>query len=198
MNNIPYICGVTFAPFAPAGSFSQERARQSLRTMKENTNANFIILAPNGLQETPQSEEICYTSAATMTDDELKSMIEYAQSLGLRVALKPTANCKNGTWRAHINFFDEDVPCEPKWGNWFASYMYFQSHYARISQEMGCEMHIAGCESGDRQLLRSGKISKVLFLIIQINIRNTMCIGGIVWMLFHPAVIIRLMIGKIS
>ena len=61
MNNIPYICGVTFAPFVPAGSFSQERARQSLRTMKENTNANFVILAPNGLQETPQSEEICYT-----------------------------------------------------------------------------------------------------------------------------------------
>lgn len=56
MNNISYICGVTFAPFVPAGSFSQERARQSLRTMK---------------------------------DDELKSMIEYAQSLGLRVALKP-------------------------------------------------------------------------------------------------------------
>ena len=146
MNKIPFICGVTFAPFAPAGSFTQERARHSLRMMKENTHANFIILAPNGLQETPQSEEICYTSAATMTDDELKSMIEYAHSLDLRVALKPTANCKNGTWRAHINFFDEDVPCEPKWSNWFDSYMKFQRHYARISQEMGCEMHIAGCE----------------------------------------------------
>ena len=89
MNNISYICGVTFALFVPAGSFSQEHARQSLRTMNENNNANFIILAPNGLQETPQPEEICYTSAATMTDDELKSMIEYEQSLGLRVALKP-------------------------------------------------------------------------------------------------------------
>ena len=43
MNNIPYICGVTFAPFAPAGSFSQERARQSLRTMKENTNVAFLL-----------------------------------------------------------------------------------------------------------------------------------------------------------
>ena len=146
MTALPYICGITFAPFAPAGCFSQERARQSLKTMKENTNANFIILVPNGLQDTPQSEEICYTSDATMTDDELKSMIAYAQSLGLRVALKPTANCKNGTWRAHINFFDEDVPCEPKWSNWFASYMEFQRHYAKISQETGCEMHIAGCE----------------------------------------------------
>ena len=146
MNKISYICGVTFAPFAPAGSFSKEQTRESLRMMKEKTNANFVILVPNGLQETPQSEKICYTSEATMTDDELKSMIAYAQTLGLRVALKPTANCKNGTWRAHINFFDEDVPCEPKWGNWFGSYMEFQRHYARISQEMGCEMHIAGCE----------------------------------------------------
>ncbi len=146
MTTIPYICGITFAPFAPSGSFSGERAKQSLKTMKENTLANFIILVPNGLQDTPQSEEICYTSKATMTDDELKDIISYAQSLGLRVALKPTVNCKNGTWRAHINFFDEDVPCEPKWSNWFASYMDFQNHYARISQEMGCEMHIAGCE----------------------------------------------------
>lgn len=144
--NIPYICGVTFAPFAPAGSFSEEKARQSLKIMKERTNANFVIFAPSGLQDTPQSESICYTSDATMTDDELKLMIHYAQSLGLRVALKPTANCKNGTWRAHINFFDEDVPCEPKWGNWFDSYMDFQCHYARIAREMGCEMHIAGCE----------------------------------------------------
>ena len=89
MKKLQYICGVTFAPFAPAGSFTKECAKESLRTMKERTNANFVILVPNGLQDTPQSEEICYTSAATMTDDELKSMIEYAQSLGLRVALKP-------------------------------------------------------------------------------------------------------------
>ena len=145
MEKLQYICGVTFAPFAPAGCFTKECTKESLRTMKERTNANFVILVPNGLQDTPQSEEICYTSPATMTDDELKGMIEYAHSLGLRVALKPTANCKNGTWRAHISFFDEDVVCEPKWGNWFASYMEFQNHYAAIAQEMGCQMHIAGC-----------------------------------------------------
>lgn len=144
--NLQTICGVTFAPFAAQGSFSQEKTKQSLKTMKERTNANFIILVPNGLQDTPQSEEICYTSKATMGDDELKEMISYAQELGLQVALKPTANCKNGTWRAHINFFDEDVPCEPKWCNWFDSYSAFQRHYAKISQEMGCMMHIAGCE----------------------------------------------------
>ena len=114
--------------------------------MKENTNSNFVILAPNGLQDTAQSEEICYTSEATVSDDELKGMIDYAKELGMRVALKPTVNCKNGTWRAHVNFFDEDVVCEPKWCNWFESYTEFQLHYARLAKEMGVEMHIAGCE----------------------------------------------------
>lgn len=110
-----YICGVTFAPFACAGAFFKPGAKESLAMMKERTGANFVIFVPGGLQETPQSEEICFTSKATMEDDELIAMIEYAKEIGLRVALKPTVNCKNGTWRAHINFFDEDVPCEPKW-----------------------------------------------------------------------------------
>lgn len=137
---------MTFAPFAHAGSFGTEKAKQSLKIMKENTNSNFVIFVPAGIQETPQSEEISYLTDFTMSDDELKEMIEYAQGLGLRVALKPTVNCKNGTWRAHISFFEEDVPCEPKWCNWFESYSSFQCHYAAIAQENGCEMHIAGCE----------------------------------------------------
>lgn len=141
-----HICGMTFAPFAAQGKFSRKDTKASLKKMKEVTGADFVILVPNGLQETTYSEEICYDSPATMGDDELKEMISYAQSLGMRVALKPTVNCKNGIWRAYISFFEEDVPCEAKWGNWFASYEKFQLHYARIAEETGCEMFIAGCE----------------------------------------------------
>lgn len=141
-----YICGMTFAPFAADGKFFNAKAKKSLAIMKERTGANFVIFVPNGLQRTPQSEEISYTTRATMTDEELIGMIIYAKELGLRVALKPTANCANGTWRAHINFFDEDVPCEPKWGNWFDSYTKFQLHYAKLAEKYGCEMFIAGCE----------------------------------------------------
>lgn len=43
-------------------------------------------------------------------------------------------------------FFDEDVPCEPKWCNWFEAYKAFQCHYAQIAQKMNCEIFIAGCE----------------------------------------------------
>lgn len=141
-----FIKGVTFAPFACRGSLEKEKTYESLRTMKERTGADFIILVPNGLQDTPQSENIDFKGKATMGDNELKEFIAYAKEIGLRVALKPTANCKNGTWRAHINFFDIDVVCEPKWCNWFKSYTEFQLHYAKIAQECGCEMFIAGCE----------------------------------------------------
>ena len=64
-----YLCGMTFAPFVGSGRLNTQQARESLKTMKERLCANFVILAPNGVQETPQSETICYTSKATMTDD---------------------------------------------------------------------------------------------------------------------------------
>lgn len=141
-----FIKGITFAPFAQKGSFRTKEAHESLDNLIDRTGADFIILVPNGLQENPQSEEICYTSVATVDDDELTEMILYAKSRGLRVALKPTVNCKNGAWRAHINFFDEDVVCEPKWSNWFVAYTKFQLHYAGIARNTGCDMFIAGCE----------------------------------------------------
>lgn len=141
-----FIKAITFAPFCSKGSFESKEAYESLEHLIQNTGANFITLVPNGLQETPQSEVISYTTEATMSDKELKKIIAYAHKKGLSVALKPTANCMNGTWRAHINFFDKDVHCEPKWSNWFASYTEFQLHYAAIAEETGCELFIAGCE----------------------------------------------------
>ena len=144
--DIKYICGLTFAPFVPAGVIATENAKKSLRVMKEKTGANFVIFAPSAVQENASSETIDYTSSRTMKDDELKEIIDEAHKLGLRVAIKPTVNCADGTWRAHIHFFDEDVPCEPKWGNWFKSYTEFQLHFANIAQEKNCEMFIAGCE----------------------------------------------------
>ena len=141
-----FIKGVTFAPFVPSGCLGTEEAKESLVKMNERTGADFVILAPGAVQATPISEEIDFRSERTMTDAELIDTIRQAKSLGLRVALKPTVNCADGTWRGHIHFFDVDVPCEPKWGNWFASYTAFQLHYAKIAEEEGCELFIAGCE----------------------------------------------------
>ena len=140
------IHAVTFAPFCARGTFEKEETRQSLKLMKEKTGANYVIFAPNGVQKTAFSENIDYRTKRNVSDEELTAMIAYAKQLGLKVALKPTANCEDGTWRAHINFFDEDVVCEPKWSNWFASYRAFQEHYAGLAQQCGVDLFIAGCE----------------------------------------------------
>lgn len=138
------INGITFAPFARKGEFEKKETYESLDAMMERTGVNFIILVPFGLQDTPQSEKITYD--LTVSDKELTQMIDYIHSKNVRVAIKPTVNCKNGTWRAHIAFFDIDVVCEPKWSNWFKSYSDFQCHYAEIAEKTNCEMFIAGCE----------------------------------------------------
>lgn len=143
MDNIK---GITFAPFASKGKLATKGAFESLKALKETTNASHVIFVPAGIQETAETEAIDYKSIHTMSDQELKDMIIYAKELGLKVILKPTVNCANGVWRAHIHFFDIDVPCEPKWKNWFASYTEFMLHYAHIAQETGCEMFITGCE----------------------------------------------------
>ena len=141
-----FIKGINFATFAHRGVLSSDEALRSLDAMVEELSPNMVILTPAGVQATAQSEEIDFTSGRTMGDEELIATIRRIHGMGLRVAVKPTVNCLNGTWRAHINFFDIDVPCEPKWRNWFASYAAFQQHYAVIAEAEGCEMFLPGCE----------------------------------------------------
>lgn len=140
------IRGITFAPFEGRGRLGSKEAHESLRLMKERTNSNYVLFAPQIVQENAQSTVIDYRSDATSSDEELKEIIEYAHELGYKVILKPTVNCKNGTWRAHISFFDEDVVCEPKWSEWFAAYTEAQLHFAALAEEMKCEIFIPGCE----------------------------------------------------
>lgn len=147
MRNIPTkIKAITFGPFAMRGNLAEATARHSLDTAINSLDINAILLAPAAMQKNAQAEGINYLSEHTSSDTELRAIIDYAHDKGLCVFLKPTVNCLDGTWRAHINFFDKDVPCEPKWSNWFKSYTDFQLHFAKLAEESGCEMFIPGCE----------------------------------------------------
>ncbi len=141
-----YIKGFTFGFMTGKGSYADKQSRQSLQLMQQRTASNTVILALAALQKNAHSEDVDYTGDHMPSDAELCEMIGLAQDLGLRVILKPLVNCEDGTWRAHINFFDNEVPCEPKWSRWFKSYTSYQLHYARLAQRTGCEMLIIGCE----------------------------------------------------
>lgn len=138
--------GINFAPFSPRGALTGEAPRARLRRMRDLTGANTVIFCPGAVQDGPFCEAIDWTGAHTTGDEELLDITRYARELGLRVFWKPTVNCLDGTWRAHICFFDHDVPCEPKWGPWFAAYTAFQTHFAALARQADIELLILGCE----------------------------------------------------
>jgi hypothetical protein len=122
-------------------------------TVAEASLDELVKLAPNwigvtfaALQATAVSTEIRFEDAPTVTDDEVRWAIRAAHERGVKVCLKPVVNCADGTWRAFIGFFDWDVPGEPQWNQWFASYERFILHYAAIAEQEGCELFCIGCE----------------------------------------------------
>ena len=87
---LEYIKGFTFR-LCPgkAQGFADEKTKESLRTLKASTAIDTAVIAIVALQDTPHSEQIDYTGSHMPSDDELKEMIGYAKSIGLRVILKP-------------------------------------------------------------------------------------------------------------
>lgn len=126
----------------------EDRAKESLRTMKEKTACNTLILILGALQDTAYTDQIDYKHEFMPTDKEILDFISYAKKMGLRIILKPVVNCKDGTWRAHIHFFENGSgpSGESNWDAWFDNYGKYQLHYAKLAQKCGCEMIIAGCE----------------------------------------------------
>ncbi|TDT74654.1 hypothetical protein DFO47_11213 [Arthrobacter sp. AG258] len=137
--------GMTWGWVGTRGSWATPEAEQSMEAMAE-LNVNWVTIAFQAVQSTAHSTDIDFGSEETVSDDEVRWAIGKARSLGLKVCLKPVINCADGTWRAFIGFFDQDVPNEPSWGEWFENYTRFLVHYARIAQEEGCELFCVGCE----------------------------------------------------
>ncbi|WP_138495127.1 glycoside hydrolase family 113 [Paenibacillus pinistramenti] len=140
-----WAAGMTWGWTGVRGTWNTPEAEFSMEEMAK-LGVNWTAIALSALQETAQSTEIPFEEAPTVTDAEVRWAIRKAKSLGLKVCLKPVVNVRNGTWRAHIAFFDHEVPGEPSWREWFQSYGRFIRHYAAIAEEEGCEMLCIGCE----------------------------------------------------
>lgn len=139
------VLGMTWGWTGVRGTWGGKKAQYSMERMKE-LGVNWTAIAFAALQDHPQATVIRYREEPTVTDEEIRWAVKEAHRLGLNVCLKPVVNCRNGVWRAHICFFDEEVPCEPGWSQWFASYTEFMLHYAHLAQELECEMMCIGCE----------------------------------------------------
>lgn len=127
------------------GTWTTAAAEASLQALADHA-ATWVTLAYAAEQATPFSTTIDEELQATVTEDEIVAAIRRSRALGLKVCLKPVVNVADGTWRAHIGFFDQDVPGEPSWTEWFASYSGFVLRAAAIAEAEGCELFCIGCE----------------------------------------------------
>ena len=139
------VCGMTWGWVGVRGTWGTADAAASLTAMADHA-VNWAGVAYAAVQATPFSTDIPFGEPPTVTDDEIVWAIRGAKQRGMKVVLKPVVNCADGTWRAHIGFFDWDVPNEPTWTQWFESYSRFILHAARIAEVEGCEMLCIGCE----------------------------------------------------
>lgn len=138
------ICGMTWGWVGTRGTWATPEGAQSMARMAEH-DVTWTAIAYATEQATAFSTEVPL-EGPHVSDDEIVWAIREAHALGLKVCLKPVVNVADGTWRAHIGFFDWDVPGEPSWTEWFASYREFILHAARIAQDEGCAMLCIGCE----------------------------------------------------
>lgn len=139
------VCGMTWGWVGERDQWGTPESEFSMDALSR-ISANWVTLSFQALQDTAQSTIIDYTDPSLVTDDQVRWAIRRAKKQGLRVCLKPVVNCRNGTWRGFISFFEVDVPGEPSWDEWFASYRAYICHFAQIAQEESVDLFVVGCE----------------------------------------------------
>lgn len=136
---IGFVKGFSWGTFGQVGDYSGEKAQESMKLLAD-TNSNFVTIVFSITMPTKDSTEILYdkTCPWMASDDDIKTAIKFARENKLKVILKPTVNCNDGTWRAHIEPND--------WNKWWANYTTAMTHYAKLAQDLKCETLCIGCE----------------------------------------------------
>ncbi len=120
--------------------------KESLRLLAATTGCNAIILPVCALQEHTWSTEMVSDHPDVMSEQDVHNVCDLARSLGLKMILKAMVNCRDGYWRAYIRFFDHDVPVEPGWGDWFASWSAHVKRVAGMAEDNRADLLCIGCE----------------------------------------------------
>lgn len=141
-----YLNGCTFGYGSPRGFTEGEQWRQSLALMRASTGCDTVVLAVAARQEHAYSTRVETDAPDVMSMADVAAVCREAHRLGMRVVVKAMVDCRDGYWRAYIRFFDEDVPGEPTWAQWFASYGAFVCRLAETAQAAEADMLCVGCE----------------------------------------------------
>lgn len=140
------ILGYTYGYMADRGAYRSPMGIKSQDLMYELGN-NWVCLAVANYQKTFYSTDIYADYKRTPSDRDIEAFVKKAHDNGIKVCLKPMLNSEDNMWRAHIGFPDLNMgDMDIYWNKWFNSYTAYMTHYARLAEELGCEMLCIGCE----------------------------------------------------
>ena len=136
-------CGVTFGFYAPNGYFSSAKAKEEIDEIAA-TGANWVVLVVTVMQESAHDTRQFRDFVNTPNDIELKEIIDYIHSKGIRVQLRPMLECFDGEGRLSVSFLGdrERIPglVYDRCSRWFESMTARSVYYARIAEMTECEM----------------------------------------------------------
>lgn len=130
------------------GQYLGDAPAESMKKMTE-TGANWICISFAGYMNDANTPSISWgdNEPCMVTDAEIRRSIELARQNKLKIILKPTVNCKDGTWRGYIDFRTADGKTDTAaWDKWWDDFGRFLLHYAKIAEETKCDMLCLGCE----------------------------------------------------
>lgn len=123
-------------------SFASKFSDESLLIMKK-CGVESVAIIVTWYQDRYNSTEIRASSDRTPSDSSVRHAIRKAHEYGMKVMLKPHIDLirDEGSSRSDIGFNTSD-----KWDKWFASYMSFITHYARMARDEDVEFFCVGTE----------------------------------------------------
>ena len=127
--------GFHLLAWTPEG-YAQAQAGQSLRDIAA-TGANWVVITPFKFMADKNASVISWKNDAA-GDDALRGIIRQAKALGLKIALKPHVDSRDGTFRGFIDPMDTTA--------WFVSYSSMIFHYAALAEQSGADAYVVGTE----------------------------------------------------
>ena len=108
-------------------------------------NIDWVCLIVTVLQDTFASTRQYRDFTITPADDEVRDIVDYIHSKGMKVQLRPMLECWDGTQRMSVHFPEEGIiiPGKPvtHWSQWFDGLTARTLHYARLAERGGCEAY---------------------------------------------------------
>jgi hypothetical protein len=138
-NGVPFQRGFNLVSWQ-ADAYLKPQAAGSLNRLRAN-GCEWVSILVTWYQDTLRSTTIYRWDPVTPSDEAVVRAITTAQSLGMKVVLKPHVDPRTGEWRGDIGFSEE-----ADWQAWFQSYNNFLGHYLELAEAHQVDAVVIGTE----------------------------------------------------